>query len=140
MTKSNYIDTTAQSGNTTTPEPGDDRTFSQDDVNRIVGDRLAKEKAKTDAALADRESELVQRELMFEGKEILTEKKLPVELLDILRYTDKKTLEQSITKFEEVLSQMKSNQTFVGMKPGNSGWDGMPTINDADYRAAMGLK
>ena len=136
MNNFNHTDTTAQGG-TPTPAPGEDRTFSQDDVNRIVGERLAKEKVKTDTALAERESELVQRELMFEGKQLLTEKNLPVELLEILRYTDKKTLEKVISQFEEILPRCRPSK-FVGVAPG-MGQGGAPPLATPDYRKAMGL-
>ena len=47
----------------TNPESGAGaKTFSQDDVNRIVGERLAAEKRKGEAALAEREQQLAQRE------------------------------------------------------------------------------
>ena len=45
----------------TNPESGAGaKTFSQDDVNRIVGERLAAEKRKGEVALAEREQQLAQ--------------------------------------------------------------------------------
>ena len=69
----------------TSPESGAGaKTFSQDDVNRIVGERLAAEKRKGEVALAEREQQLAQRELLLTAKEKLSESGLPVELMDAL--------------------------------------------------------
>ena len=40
----------------------EEKTFTQDDVNRIVSERLAKEKVRNDTSLAEREQALAQRE------------------------------------------------------------------------------
>ncbi|MFR5070470.1 MAG: hypothetical protein ACLTE2_12475 [Eubacteriales bacterium] len=50
------------------------KTFSQEDANRIVGERLAKEKAKNDADWQQREQDLQKRELRMTAKEYLSEK------------------------------------------------------------------
>ena len=51
------------------------KTFSQEDVNRIVGERLAKEKAKNESDWQQREQDLQRRELQMTAKEYLSEKK-----------------------------------------------------------------
>lgn len=71
------------------------KTFSQEDVNRIVGERLAKEKAKNESDWQQREQDLQRRELQMTAKEYLSEKNMPVELLDALNYTDEETLQKS---------------------------------------------
>ena len=50
------------------------KTFSQEDVNRIVGERLAKEKAKNESDWQQREQDLQKRELRMTAKEYLNEK------------------------------------------------------------------
>lgn len=72
------------------------KTFSQEDVNRIVGERLAKEKAKNESDWQQREQDLQRRELQMTAKEYLSEKNIPVELLDALNYTDEETLQKSV--------------------------------------------
>ena len=79
------------------------KTFRQEDVNRIVGERLAKEKAKNDADWQQREQDLQRRELQMTAKEYLNEKNMPVELLDALSYTDEETLQMSVAVIEKFI-------------------------------------
>lgn len=125
-----------------------EKIFTQDDVNRIVGERLAKEKAKNsgDADFARREQELVQRELHMTAKEMLSEKGLPVQLFNALNCTDKETMEKSISTIEMVFNQYKANATsniqFKGFQPGVSvePQNGGATTEDIEIRKAMGLR
>lgn len=125
-----------------------EKTFTQEDVNRIVQERLAKEKAKNsgDADFARREQELVQRELHMTAKEMLSEKGLPVQLFNALNCTDKETMEKSIATMETIFNQYKANAAsniqFKGFQPGATGM--MPnadaTAEDIEIRKAMGLR
>lgn len=124
-----------------------EKTFTQEDVNRIVGERLAKEKAKNsgEADLAKREQELAQRELHMSAKELLSEKGLPVQLFDALNCTDKETMEKSIATVEKIFNEYKANatkqHTFKGFQPGASGK--VPDAGEAgdlEIRKAMGLR
>lgn len=96
------------------------KTFSQEDVNRIVGERLAKEKMKNEADWQQRELDLQRRELQMTAKEYLTERNMPVELLDALSYTDKETLQKSVEVIERIMEEQKKEATrpnFVGIEP-----------------------
>jgi len=124
-----------------------EKTFTQEDVNRIVGERLAKEKAKSngDADFSKREQELEQRELRLTAKEVLTDKGLPVQLLDALNCTDKETMEKSIATIETIFNDYKANATkqikFTGFQPGAG--NRMPdtgATEDLEIRKAMGLR
>ncbi len=125
-----------------------EKTFTQEDVNRIVQERLAKEKAKNsgDADFAKREQELAQRELHMTAKELLSEKGLPVQLFDALNCTDEETMKKSITTIETVFNEYKANATkqikFKGFQPGVSRQ--MPSADtaaeDIEIRKAMGLR
>lgn len=132
---------------TTQPKGNGEKTFTQEDVNRIVGERLAKEKAKNsgEADFAKREQELARRELHMTAKEMLSEKGLPLQLIDALNCTDKETLEKSITTLEKVFNDYKSNVTsnikFKGFQPGAS--QVMPNAGateDIEIRKVMGLR
>lgn len=121
------------------------KTFSQEDVNRIVGERLAKEKAKGEAEFSKRERELAQRELRMTAKETLSSKGLPAELLDTLNCSDRETMEKSISTVEKIFNGYKanaiSNIKFKGFQPGASGK--MPdagATEDIEIRKAMGLR
>lgn len=124
-----------------------EKTFTQEDVNRIVQERLAKEKAKSsgDADFAKREQELVQRELHMSAKEMLSEKGLPVQLFDALNCTDEETMKKSISTIETVFNEYKANATkqikFKGFQPGSG--NKTPDAGDAEdleIRKAMGLR
>lgn len=79
------------------------KTFTQDQVNAIIGERLAKEKNKADAAFAEREQQfaerekqLANREALFELKDQLKEMGLPAELLPVLNVQDKAALDTAL--------------------------------------------
>ncbi len=123
-----------------------EKTFTQEDVNRIIGERLAKEKARNngEADLAKREQELVQRELHMTAKELLSEKGLPVQLFDALNCTDEETMKKSIATIEKAFNDYKANlpkPVFKGFQPGAS--SKMPKAEEAEdleIRKAMGLR
>lgn len=143
-------ETTMNQNQTADPAAGQGtggKTFTQEDVNRIVQERLAKEKAKNsgEADFAKREQELAQRELHMSAKELLSEKGLPVQLFDALNCTDKETMEKSIATIETVFNDYKANVTsniqFKSFQPGASGK--MPdagATEDIEIRKAMGLR
>jgi hypothetical protein len=122
-------ETTAVETTQTTPTA---KTFTQDELNSIIDKRLARERADADAkikaavteaqklakmsaderaehekqahekALADREAEITKRELRAEAKSQLTDKGLPIELAEILPYTDADTTNAAILATEKV--------------------------------------
>lgn len=124
-----------------------EKTFTQEDVNRIVGERLAKERAKNsgEADFAKREQELAQRELHMTAKELLSEKGLPVQLFDALNCTDEETMKKSISTIEKIFNDYKANATsnikFKGFQPGAAQRKlDAATMEDAEIRKAMGLR
>ena len=138
-----------QNADPATSQETGEKTFTQEDVNRIVQERLAKEKSKNngDADFAKREQELAQSELHMSAKEMLSEKGLPVQLFDALNCKDEETLKKSISTIETVFNEYKANATksiqFKSFTPGvptspvNAG-DG--DADDLNIRKAMGLR
>ena len=127
--------------NNQNPEGAGEKTFSQDDVNRIVGERLAKEKAKGEAALAEREQQLAQRELLLTAKEKINEMGLPIELVDALNMSSPEALEKALSTVKTVLDKYKSEARpikFKGAKAGES-LSGVRNTSDSSLRKAMGL-
>lgn len=116
-----------------TPNP-EERTFSQDDVNRIIQERLAKEKAKSDAAIAQREQELAHREFMLTAKEKLAGKKLSPALLDALNVSSPEAFEKSLEIIErELMTRPKGGKSQLRIT------DGDPPDAGDPVRDAMGL-
>ena len=123
------------------PEGAGETTFTQDQVNKIVSDRLAREKAKSEAALAEREQQLAQRELLLTAKEKLTESGLPVELLDALNVSSPEAMEKAITTLKGVIDKIKGEARpvkFYGAKPAEAG-RASQMGGDSQLRKAMGL-
>ncbi|MEY8313235.1 hypothetical protein AALA61_14935 [Oscillospiraceae bacterium 42-9] len=125
----------------TNPENGaGERTFSQEDVNAIVGKRLAEEKAKGQAALAEKERQLTQRELTLTAKERLNDMGLPAELFDALNVSSSEALEKSLTTIKAVFEKYKSEPPkFVGFQPGASMHPSRELLEEGDLRKAMRL-
>lgn len=134
-----------QNTNPATEQGAGEKTFTQEDVNRIVGERLAKEKAKNsgEADFAKREQELARRELHMTAKELLSEKGLPVQIVDALNCADEETMKKSIETFEKVFADYKANATqvkFKGCRPGASQALSSELAGDMELRKAMGLR
>lgn len=125
---------------TNNPDAGE-KTFTQDDVNRIIGERLAKEKSKGEQDFSKREKELEMRELRMTAKEMLNERNLSDKLLDALNYSDKETLEKSITTIEEIFKEKTKNTTvkIKGAVPGETGKEPGDEPVDIALRKAMGF-
>ena len=60
------------------------KIFTQDDVNRIVQDRLAKDRAKSSEEITKREQELLQREFRLNSRQKLIDRGYPENILDAL--------------------------------------------------------
>lgn len=119
--------------------PTEEKTFTQEELNRIIGERLAKEKAKTEQTLLQKEQELNKRELSLKAKEVLTEKGLPSEFSNILNFSDEESLSKAIDKLQEYIETEKSKiqrPKLVGVAPSEG--SGKPAMPDG-IREAMAL-
>lgn len=120
------------------------KTFTQEEVNRIVQERLARVKAEPsgkEEELNNREKELNARELKLTAKETFSEKGLPAELLDILDYSDETKMNEHIGILEKTYGT-RQDVKIHGGKPYTGGYSpvrgGTPTYDP--IREAMGLK
>ena len=113
------------------------RLFSQEELDKIISDRLKQERAKFARELAQKEAELRQRETMLTARVDWERRGLPADLLDVLDMSKENVIE-SAGKILETLT--KENRIFPngGFAPvtesrfvGND--------EDAAIRAAMGL-
>ena len=126
--------------NTVTAQVQEQKTFTQDDVNRIVGERLSKDRSRNEADFVKRENDLKQRELAMTAREMLAEKGLPKDLADILRYSDEESLKIAIDKIKELKSEDTGGYTLI-----NGGQHRLPESNyrrettDYSLKRAFGL-
>lgn len=115
---------------TTQPEGNGEKTFTQEDVNRIVGERLAKEKAKNDVDFVKREQDLQQRELAMSAKELLADKGLPKDLADILKYSDEESLKSAVDRILKLKNEELDDYKLIEV---NRLPEGLPCDNDDNY-------
>lgn len=106
------------------------KTFSQDEVNAIIKDRLAKEKDKAQKQFEALTKDLARKELDFTAKELLSSKGIPADILGALKYDDEETLKASVAIVEKLFKP-----TAPDYKPAAGG---APDPNQ-QIREAMGL-
>lgn len=116
-----------------------ERTFTQDDVNRIVQERLAKEKGKGNEELDKRAAELDKRERRMNAQEELRKNGLPDYLVDALNMETDEAFQQSM----EAIKKMKgesSGDTGEVIRIGNPIGVVQKGGNSNDLRGAFGLR
>ena len=95
-----------QNNNVTAANDQQEKTFTQEQVNAIVGKRLAEQKQQLESDFVKREQELSRREMNFRAKEMLKEKGLSENLADILKYDN----EEGLAKAIELISETQGNK------------------------------
>jgi len=135
--------TVIEDGNTTQTE--DTKTFSQDDVNRIVQERLAKEKSKLETSMAEKEKDLARREFELAAVDVFKNKKMPEEshkvLLENLNHGgDVQQLENCIKAvYDCFVSVVRKTNSLTGPGPVINGFTPSLPSQDKIIRDAMGL-
>lgn len=89
----------------TQAEIGEQKTFTQDDVNRIVQDRLAKDRAKTSEELSKREQELNDREFRFNSRQKLLDKGYPESLMDALNCSSAEAFDKALGIIDSLIKE-----------------------------------
>lgn len=123
-----------------TLDRGEEKTFTQEEVEEIVKKRLARERKKAargtegEDSLTERENRLAEREIRLTARERLQEEGLPMSLADVLRYSDEKTLETAIEALKEFKADTEPRKAW-GMRQSSSG----KNTGDSQIRQAMGL-
>ena len=77
------------------------KTFTQEELNAIIGKRLAEQKQQYEAELAEREQELTKREMNMKAAELLAERGLPKTLAGVLKYDTEEELVKAIETLEK---------------------------------------
>lgn len=108
-----------QNTNTTAVEQDQQgKTFTQDQVNAIVGKRLAEQKATLEADFVKREQELNRREMCIKAKEMLAERGLPKSLSEVLRYDTEEELVKAIDTIEHSKGFKEKQAKACGLPEG----------------------
>lgn len=96
MNTDNSTNMTAEQTATPAEQTGGQKTFTQEDVNRIVQDRLAKDREKASKELGEREQELAQREFRLNSRQKLIDKGYPETLLDALDCSSEEAFDKAL--------------------------------------------
>lgn len=110
------------------------KTFTQAELDQIIKERLAKERAKLTAEAQQREAELTRREAMLAAKEDWSKRGLPVALLDSLDFSKEGALDAAaavLTGFQDRGPDRSGGIPFVG---------GAGISSGDPLRGAFGLK
>lgn len=92
------------------------KTFTQDEVNRIVSERLARDRDTRKAELDEREKAVKARELAVMAAEKLAAAGLPKDLTTVLKYDDESSLDAAITQLSHLRGFKDGNNTPDGGK------------------------
>lgn len=96
-------------------DAGTEKTFTQEEVNNIVQERLARERAKNEPTPIEmREKELAARENTMTCKEFIKENKYPEGLLDLFDTADHEQFRKNVDKMKELFPDVF---TDPGKKP-----------------------
>lgn len=92
-------------------QQAEEKTFTQEEVNRIVQERLSRTKKDT-PDLEAREKELARKELVLQAKDLLSDKGLPKELAGILHFTNEQELKEAVTLLEQHCGSKQKESEF----------------------------
>lgn len=82
-----------------------EKTFTQDDVNRIVSDRLAKDREKASKELGEREQELAKREFRLNSRQKLIDRGYPEDILDALNCNSEKEFDKALDIIDNLVKE-----------------------------------
>ena len=123
------------------------KTFTQEEVNKIVEKRLNRERQRLAAMgpqtpkemeLAERERAVTEKELRLDAAETFRQEQLPAEALELLNYNDKESCEQSIELVRRVYTQNVQEAVNRRLR-GGVPLKRPPEDNTPDFRSAFGL-
>ncbi len=84
---------------------GEHKTFTQDDVNRIVQDRLAKDRAKASEEMGKREQELNNREFRLNNRQKLIDRGYPESILDALNCSSTEAFDKALDTIDALIRE-----------------------------------
>lgn len=148
------LQNTSTEGTQTSAEGAQQKTFTQDDVNRIVQERLAKEKNKTSSnedfdkkteELERRTTELEARENRFNTVTMLRNAGYPDELADAIKCNNTEELKKSMEIIDKIIKERTPEGWSKELEEKRSRIIGtsinsLSLSSDDGIRSAMGLR
>lgn len=130
------LNQTVENGNDTPIT--EEKTFTQEEMNRVVQERLARDRANAREDLERREKELGEREFALYATELLKENDLPIDIMNALDRSDKDTFASAVKILcQHMKKPRKLGSAAVGCNPG---YQPNMRSEDGHIRDAMGLK
>lgn len=116
------------------------RTFTQSELDAIVKERVEREKYKY-SHLAEREQNILKREQFYNAREIVRQRRLPEELLDVIDYSDEKKFNAGLDTIETLINQIVQGEVDRRIGGRDIPRSGVSDIShtDANIRRAMKL-
>ncbi len=127
------------------------KTFTQEEVDKIVEKRLNRERKKftnmlegkdpKQMEIEERETAVSKRELQLEIRDRIKEKGWPSEIYEFLNYTDKESCEKSIEALDKLISaavNLEVEKRLIGSAPLRKGPSTLDEPSDT-LRNAFGL-
>ena len=111
------------------------KTFTQEEVNNIVRERLARERAKAEPSQPDqREQDLTARENALVCREYIAEKKYPKELLEFFPTDNAEQFKASVEKLLKTFPSLRPGAPRIvaptGMRVCSAGEHGTGGVSD----------
>lgn len=131
---------TMQQPNNSTPEDNGgqgSKMFTQDEVNRIVSDRLARERAKAEPQEDEREKALKAREARIDCREYISNKNYPAALLDVLDVSDAEKFKQIVDKLVQQFPAILGDNTPKNFPQFGANVGGSMPRGKVDFSAAF---
>lgn len=129
MDNENNNQNTEQQPTTPTPEASGDqgeKLFTQAELDRIIGERLARERAKAEPSPEDtREADLKAREARMDCREFISSEGYPAALLELFDTTDVEKFKAAVEKLGGIVdlpsNHRKPVPRIVGPMGGGTG-------------------
>lgn len=128
MDKNNINQNNEQQPTTPTPEASGDqgaKLFTQADLDRIIGERLSRERAKQEPSPEDtREADLKAREARMDCREFVASGGYPAELLELFDTTDVEKFKAAVEKLDGIVGLPSNHRKPVPRIVGPMGGGG----------------
>ena len=88
-----------------------EKTFTQEDVNRIVQDRLAKDREKASKELGEKEQELARREFRLNSRQKLIDRGYPENILEALNCNSEEAFNKALDIIDGLIKERTPSES-----------------------------
>lgn len=84
---------------------GEQKTFTQEQMNAIISDRLARDRQKQNEEMSKREQELAQRELRLNNRQKLLDRGYPENIMDALNCSSEEAFNKALDLIDGLIKE-----------------------------------